>query len=333
MDNFEPKKLLMLRILDVLTEYSDCNHKLRQGEIISLLKHLYGIECERKAVARNVEFLQQAGYEIVVDKDGVYLAERKYETGELRLLIDSVLANRNVCKLHTKQLIDKLSREGGKHFKNYARHIVNLDDWQKDDKSDYFYKIELLCEAIENNKQVEFFYNSYDKDKKLRHRATRKYTATPYQLFLKNGRYYVAVNFFRHDNMAYCRIEKMTDLQILDIKGLPLSQVKGYEHGINLGRLTNSYPYLQDDEPQRVEFVTVGGLRNMIDDVIDWFGKDVTVTPLPDGNYKFALSASPHAMNFWLLQYGRYVKVLSPQSLVDSIKADLDAMQQMYKQS
>ncbi len=59
MESYEPKKLLILRILEILTEYSDCDHKLRQGDIISLLKVLYGIECERKAVARNIEFLQQ----------------------------------------------------------------------------------------------------------------------------------------------------------------------------------------------------------------------------------------------------------------------------------
>ena len=98
MESFEPKKLLILRILEILTEYSDSEHKLRQGNIMNLLRLNYGIECERKAVARNVEYLQDAGYDIVSDKSGTYLAERKFEIGELRLLIDSVLANRNVCK-------------------------------------------------------------------------------------------------------------------------------------------------------------------------------------------------------------------------------------------
>lgn len=128
MESYEPKKLLILRILEILTEYSDSEHKLRQGEIISLLNVLYGIECERKAVARNIEFLQQAGYDIVSDATGTYLAERKFETGELRLLIDSVLTNRNICKTHTKDLIAKLIKEGGKYFKSYAKHVVNLDD-------------------------------------------------------------------------------------------------------------------------------------------------------------------------------------------------------------
>ena len=161
MESFEPKKLLILRILEILTEYSDSEHKLRQGDIMNLLRLNYGIECERKAVARNVEYLQDAGYDIVSDKSGTYLAERKFEIGELRLLIDSVLANRNVCKPHTKELVAKLAKEGGKYFKNYTKHVINLDDWQKQESKEYFYNIELLCEAIEKKRKVSFFYNSY----------------------------------------------------------------------------------------------------------------------------------------------------------------------------
>ena len=331
MDTYEPKKLLVLRILEILTEYSDCDHKLRQGEIINLLKHLHGIECERKAVARNIEFLQQAGYEIIADKSGVYLAEKKFEAGELRLLIDSVLSNRNICKAHTRQLIEKLASEGGKYFKNYARHIVNLDDWQKDEKADYFYNIELLCEAIEKKKQVTFYYNSYDTDKKLHHRRADRYCANPYQLFLKNGHYYVAVNFNNHDNLAYCRVDRITDLQITEKAAKPISEIKGYENGINVGRLINRLPYLYEDEPQRIEFVTANGVSSMIDNVLDSFGKDVQITELADGNYKFSLIASPRAMRFWILQYGKYVKVLSPQSLVDKIKDDINEMKKLYE--
>ena len=152
----------ILRILEILQSFSDSDHKLRQGDIIALLRIHYGMECERKAVARNIEFLQQAGYDIVNDGAGVYLADRKFEAGELRLLIDSVLTNRNICKAHTKELIGKLTEEGGKYFKNYAKHVVNLDDWQKDENCDYFYNIELCCEAIEQQKKLSFFYSYFD---------------------------------------------------------------------------------------------------------------------------------------------------------------------------
>lgn len=329
MDNFEPKKLLVLRILEILTEYSDCEHHLRQGEIISLLKHLHGIECERKAVARNIEFLQQAGYEIIADKSGVYLAGKKFEPGELRLLIDSVLANRNVCKSHTRQLVEKLSREGGKYFKSYARHVVNLDDWQKDEKADYFYNTELLCEAIEKGRKITFYYETYGRDMKLRHRRADRYCASPYGLFLKNGRYYVALNFNNHDNLAYCRVDRITYLQIEEA-AKPVTEINGYENGINVGRLINQLPYLYEDVPQRIEFVTANDAPSMIDNVVDSFGKNVKISELADGNYKFSLIASPRAMRFWILQFGRYVKVLSPQSLVDTVIDDINEMKKLY---
>lgn len=332
MESYEPKKLLILRILEILTEYSDCDHKLRQGDIISLLKLLYGIECERKAVARNIEFLQQAGYDIVSDNSGSYLAEKKFETGELRLLIDSVLSNRNICKAHTKGLIEKLTREGGKYFKSYAKHIVNLDDWQKDESRDYFYNIELLCEAIEKKVKVEFLTNSHGADKKLHCRREDKSLVNPYQLFLKNGHYYLACNYEKYDNLVYCRIDRISGISLTQLTVKPLPEIKGYENGINLGRLNNTLPYLFEDEPTRIEFVTANYADKMIDNVLDWFGKDVQITELADDNFKFSLFASPKAMRFWILQFGKYVKVLSPLSLVDKIKDDINEMKKLYEE-
>ena len=331
MENFEPKKLLILRILEILTEYSDAEHKLRQNDVINLLRTVYGIECERKAVARNVAYLVQAGYDIVSDKTGMYLAVKRFEVGELRLLIDSVIANRNINKRHTKELVGKLAAEGGKYFANYAKHVVNLDEWRKNDGYDYFYNIEVLCEAIDAKRQVEFFYDGYGKDLQKHHRSTEKHFASCYQLLLKNGFYYAALCFDGHDNLAFVRVDKLSDLVLTPRVARPLGLVHGCEQGLNVGKLVNILPYLYSDEPQHVEFVTANGVEHMTDYVVDWFGRDVLVTELSDGNLKFSLTASPWAMKFWLLQFGKRVKVLSPQSLVDDVKAEIEQMRQLYK--
>lgn len=68
------------------------------------------------------------------------------------------------------------------------------------------------------------------------------------------------------------------------------------------------------DKPERIEFITANNATHMIDNVIDTFGRNVNITDIGDGNYKFLLHASPAAMHFWLFQYGKYVKLLSPQS-------------------
>ena len=48
MNNFEPKKLALIRILDILKFYSDVDHPLTQEEIIDYLESDYGIVIERK---------------------------------------------------------------------------------------------------------------------------------------------------------------------------------------------------------------------------------------------------------------------------------------------
>ena len=84
------KKLYILYILNVLKKYSDYEHRLTQKDIISHIRSDYGVECERKAIARNIGDLIDFGYDIEQD-GGYYLAQREFEDSELRLLIDSVL--------------------------------------------------------------------------------------------------------------------------------------------------------------------------------------------------------------------------------------------------
>ena len=56
MESTEPKKLLLLRILQVLENYSSEQHPLRQKDIMLHLHNEYGMDCERKAVGRNIDF-------------------------------------------------------------------------------------------------------------------------------------------------------------------------------------------------------------------------------------------------------------------------------------
>ena len=62
MDSFEPKKLALLRILQILQKYSDCDHPLTQEDIALHLENDYGIEIERKAIGRNIALLKDAGH-------------------------------------------------------------------------------------------------------------------------------------------------------------------------------------------------------------------------------------------------------------------------------
>ena len=106
----EPKKLALIRILQILQEKSDSDNALTQEDIATYLNKDYGIEIERKAIARNLSLLKEAGYDIEITRKGSYLASRDFEDSELRLLIDGVLSSRYINAKHSKDLIEKLCK-------------------------------------------------------------------------------------------------------------------------------------------------------------------------------------------------------------------------------
>ncbi len=61
MESFEPKKLALIRIWQILKDYSDFDHPLTQEDIAVKLQNEYGIILERKAISRNISLLKEAG--------------------------------------------------------------------------------------------------------------------------------------------------------------------------------------------------------------------------------------------------------------------------------
>ena len=69
-NSLEPTKSALLRILQILEQYSDFDHPLKQQDIIDYLDKDYGIAIERKAVGRNLSLLKEAGYEVASERGG-----------------------------------------------------------------------------------------------------------------------------------------------------------------------------------------------------------------------------------------------------------------------
>ena len=133
MDNLEPKKLAILRILQILEKHSDYDHPLTQEEIASYLDKDYGIVIERKAISRNLSLLKEAGYEIESTRAGCYLDCREFENSELKLLIDGVLSSKYITAKHSKELINKLCGLSNKYFRAHVKNIYSVNEWSKTD--------------------------------------------------------------------------------------------------------------------------------------------------------------------------------------------------------
>ena len=58
----QPKKMIIINILDILKRYTDENHRLSQREIMDILEREYDMKVDRKAVKRNLMNLIDFGY-------------------------------------------------------------------------------------------------------------------------------------------------------------------------------------------------------------------------------------------------------------------------------
>ena len=324
----EPKKLALLRIWQILQRHSDYDHPMTQEEIIKYLENDYGIQMERKAVGKNIADLRDAGIDIGSCRAGSYIDSREFEDSELKLLIDGVLQSKHITARHSKDLIEKLCGLSNKYFRSHVKNVYSVNDWSKTDNQALFYNIDIVDEAIASGKQVQYDYNKYGVDAKL-HRSSFQ-RMSPYQLILHNQRYYLMGYSDYWGHMVFHRMDRISNMRIYDKPATPITNVKGYENGIDYKQIASTMPYMYTDTPERIEFIAD---EFIVDQIVDWFGKDIKMSMLPDVDkkVKVELFASPNAMEHWALQYLNHVEVIRPEGLRDKIREALSGGIDKYK--
>lgn len=316
MDSFEPKKLALIRIWQILKDYSDYDHPLTQEDIAKHLENEYGIVIERKAISRNLSLLKEAGIEIESRRAGSYLECREFEDSELHMLIDGVLSSKHITAKHSKDLIDRLCGLSNKYFRASVRHIHSVNDWSKTDNHALFYNIELVDTAIEQKLRIAYDYNKIGLDKKL-HKSSFQ-VVSPYQLILHNQRYYLMAYSEYWGNMVFHRLDRITNMKLTEKKATDLQTIPGYKNGIDYKKLSSAMPYMFSDEPERIDFIADVGI---VDQIIDWFGNDIRIAQNSENEnqVKVSVVASPNAMEHWAMQYINYVEVTAPKAIRDRI--------------
>lgn len=327
MESFEPKKLALIRIWQILKEYSDYDHPLTQEDISHHLENDYGIVIERKAISRNISLLKEAGVEIESRRAGSYLEGRDFEDSELHMLIDGVLSSKHITAKHSKDLIDRLCALSNKYFRASVKHIHSVNDWSKTDNQALFYNIELIDTAIEQGQQLHYDYNKYGVDKKL-HKSSFQYVS-PYQMILHNQRYYLMAYSEFWGNMVFHRLDRITNMKISHKKATPIRSVPGYENGIDYKELSSAMPYMYSDAPEWIKLIADACI---VDQIVDWFGTDIRMSTLEDQDkVSVEIKASPNAMEHWAIQYVNHVEIVSPKSLRMCVREALENGLEKYK--
>ena len=233
-----------------------------------------------------------------------------------------MLSSRQLPHSQSQALIKKLEGLASRYFSARVRHVRTLPE-SVPRSQQVFLNIEILDEAISRNRQVEFFYNEYGLDKKLhpkldKYNRPRRYVVNPFQMAAANGRYYLIGNDDFFSEVAHFRIERISDMHLLETARKPMQEVTGLERGFSLPRHMAEHIYMFS-----------GFLLN---DVIDWFGTDITIKP--DGEEHVIVTVASvnfDAMRMWALQYALYTEMLEPTELREGMKEDIRMAGENYQ--
>ena len=342
--------MIIIYILQILQKYTDSDHTMTQQQIADKLLEDYNVTIDRGALKRNLTELIDAGYNIqykeitrlqknkkngTSEENLIYTDiyyEHDFTESELRLLIDGLLFSRSVPYQQRKLLIDKLGKLSSVHFNKRMNHIRCMSP-DSPQNSELFYTIDVLDEAISSSRQVEITYNQYGTDYKLHPtyaedgQTLKRHTLNPYQLVANDGRYYLICNNDHHEYVGTYRVDRITDVKMLEKKTKPMSQVKGLENGLNLQDHIYQNIEMFVGEIIDVEFLIQ---RSMIGVIIDFFGKNVSFHESETGLVTCKVKASYKSIKRWAVMFSNSVKILSPTTLVEDVKAEICDSAQKY---
>ena len=159
-----------MAVLDILRENTDDEHGITMPEIIEKLDAV-GISAERKSIYKDVEELQDYGYEISKEKEGgkfkYFLLDREFELPELKLLVDAVQASKFISEKRSNELITKIEKQASKHQAKELHRQVYVTNRVKTDYESVYYNIDDINLAINEDSQIEFDYFEWTMDKEM----------------------------------------------------------------------------------------------------------------------------------------------------------------------
>jgi len=321
----EDKKTSVLALLKILEEHSDEDHILTQPELLGLLNTIYHVNLDRRTLYKNVEMLQDFGYDISSYSEngkGYYLRDRAFEPSQISVLCNAIHASRFIPTKSSRELINKLLSTQSKYFKNEFNATVFMENKDKKENKEYFLNVEVIGEAIKNRKPIKFNYTQYNINKELVNRREEPYLISPHYMVYKGDKTFLIGKSDHHENLTHFRVDKMKNIKIVDERYVKLAKNEDpYEYA-------KSKLYMFNGEEC---YIAIKCDMAILDDVIDIFGKNIRIEKKGEDSFIAYVKSSKQGMVYLALQYINYMEVLEPKEIRESVKEALKNAQKKYK--
>ena len=322
----ENQKEKLVRLIEIFMRRTDEEIGLTMAEIIEALSE-YGISAERKSLYNDFLVLEGLGFSIVRlsgNPPAYTLAERIFESAELKLLVDAVQSSKFITASKSKELIDKLKLFAGAKTSGELDRQVFVEDRVKSENSSVLYTVDTIHKAINSNSKISFAYFDYDSAKRrvLRHGGER-YSVSPKMLIWSDENYYLVAYDEREGLIKNFRVDKMVKTK----REEELCSIAADKYKLNPADYSRKIFGMYGGKE---ELVTLEVKDRLAGVMIDRFGLKNSFIKT-DFGFRMAISVmiSPTFYS-WVMGFGEDIRILKPDYVRDDYIKRLKEISRVY---
>ena len=329
------KYYIAVRLL-LLKQYLEANagrHRIVKRQELEELLAEHDMPVEKKTLYADFAALGDiCGLQLDYDphKKGYRLLNPPFEPYELRLLVDSVQSSKFITREKAKEITGKIKVLAGKDTVESLNRHAYVADRVRSMNDSVVKDADRIHEAIKGDWKIGFRYFHYSPSPshpKSYSKSGNQYIVSPYALLWNNGNYYLYAYDSEKKKFRYFRVDRMERIS----HPLPYhrdGKEEYRERDITIKKAKVFDMYGGNEYTVRIRF------RNELADVvIDQFGKDVMMLPCDEAHFIITVPVEISPPFFaWIATFGRRVKILSPEPVVEKMRDFLQRSMDMYKE-
>ena len=323
MANSGNQKQKLLCLMRMLQEETDQSQGLSMPQIIERLEE-EGIRAERKALYRDLQALRDAGFDIQkLPTRPVQYSLVRSELGldDVMMLVDLVQSSPFLTERRSNQLVRSLKKLVSERERKKLAKRVHVQGRIRNQNESIFHNVDKIHEALQAKRKIEFLYFGYDTHKNPRPRHDgKRYVVTPVKVVYADSNYYLAAYDDADELIKTYRVDRMKIAQMSDKPATRCAAIANYD--------TDAFAYqrfsMYHGEPK---CVTLRVEAELMDVVVDRFGRDVEVTKATDNYAEIRVNVQVSAQFFgWLAGLDGKATIKTPRKLKEEYRTWLKTL-------
>lgn len=322
------QKLKLLYIVKFLMQHSDEEHPVSTVQIIEELAR-NDISAERKSIYDDMEALRLFGLDIIQLKGkngGYYIGERDFELPELKLLVDSIQSSKFITQDKTYKLIKKIEGLASIYDGQLLQRQVYVANRVKSMNESIYYAVDVISDAITQNKKIRYKYFEYTVEKEHRYRHDGAfYEVSPFALIWDDENYYMLAWDSSAEKMKHYRVDKMEKVSLTESEREGISEFEK----VDMSAYTKTVFGMFGGNEQKVKLRFA---NHLVGAVLDRFGRDTMIIKEGDEHFTFTVNVVVSQQFLaWVFGFGTEAEIVSPDEVREEMKKQAELVAELYK--